>query len=93
MGLLYYAYDRNPQFDYKFQMAPGGHSLQEPGPFDIWVCQLPERPGNLPCLDYNYFKKFSIAVVVNTPLPNDKVTINNLNLPGHKTVRNAQIIK
>ena len=88
MGLRYYA-----QFDYKFQMAGGGAHVKEPGPFDIWICRLHEIPPNLPCLNYNYFKKFGAAVVVNTLLPNDKVTFNDLPLPDGNTVRNAQLIK
>jgi len=87
-GLLYYE-----QFNYKVRIAPFGTYVEQPGSFDIWICQLSERPLNLPCLNYNYFKKFGAAVVVNTPLPNDKVAFNKLNLPDNKTVLNAQIIK
>jgi hypothetical protein len=64
MGFLYYR-----QFDYKFNIA-------KQGKFDVFICSKPERPPGAVCLDWNYFEKANIAVVLNTALLTDKVVLD-----------------
>ena len=64
MGFLYYR-----QFDYKFNIAKQGQ-------FDVFICSKAERPSGAVCLDWNYFEKEHIAVVLNTALPTDKVALD-----------------
>lgn len=56
-------------FDYKFRI------LRKPGGHDIYICRKDERgPGSV-CLDWDYYSKVNVAVVVNCKLPDDKVVI------------------
>jgi len=63
MGFLYYK-----QFDYKFNIV-------KQGKYDVFICHKNKRPSGAVCLDWNYFEKAGIAVVLNTALPADKVAL------------------
>ena len=65
MGCNYYY-----QFGYKFMMAPGGQSLPEPGPFDVFICEKQElspKTEGLGKVDNNIYSANNIAVLLNTP--------------------------
>ncbi len=64
VGFMYYR-----QFDYKFNLLKGQKG-------DIYICRLDERPLNVACLDWDYYSKYKVAVVVNCKLPDDKVVIS-----------------
>ena len=64
MGFLYYK-----QFDYKFNIV-------KQGKYNVFICHKNKRPSGAVCLDWNYFKKAGIAVVLNTALPPDKVALD-----------------
>ena len=63
MGFLYYK-----QFDYKFNIV-------KQGKYDVFICQKDKKPSGAVCLDWDYFEKAGIAVVINTALPPDKVAL------------------
>jgi hypothetical protein len=63
MGFLYYK-----QFDYKFNIV-------KQGKYDVFICHKNKRPSGAVCLDWNYFKKAGIAVVLNTALSADKAVL------------------
>jgi hypothetical protein len=65
VGFMYYWI-----FDYKFRI------LREPGGHDIYICRKDERGSGVLCLDWDYYSKVNVAVVVNCPLPEDKVVID-----------------
>lgn len=56
--------------DYKFRI------LKKPGRHDIYICRNDERDPGSVCLDWDYYSKQHVAVVVNCKLPDDKVVIS-----------------
>lgn len=64
MGFLYYK-----QFDYKFNTV-------KQGKYDVFICHKNKRPSGAVCLDWDYFEKAGIAVVLNTALPADRVALD-----------------
>ncbi len=65
VGFMYYL-----PLDYKFRI------LRKPGGHDIYICRKDERGLGALCLDWDYYSKVNVAVVVNCKLPDDKVVIS-----------------
>jgi hypothetical protein len=65
IGFMYYR-----MFDYKFRI------LRKPGGHDIYICRKDERDPGAVCLDWDYYSKVNVAVVVDCKLPNDKAVIS-----------------
>jgi hypothetical protein len=64
MGFLYYK-----QFDYKFNIVKQGE-------YDVFICSILKRPPKAICLDWDYFKNASIAVVINRAPPENKALLD-----------------
>lgn len=61
--LLYYK-----QFDYKFNIVRRGQH-------NVMIYHREERPSGTVCLEWDYFNRSKCAVVVNCPLPADRVNL------------------
>jgi len=64
MGFLYYR-----QFGYRFNIVRGGN-------FDVLICSTQEKKPRALCLDRDFFSKADTAVVINCPLPENKVHLS-----------------
>ncbi len=56
------------QFDYKFNIVRGGQH-------DVMIYRREERPEGVVCLEWDYFNRSKCAIVVNCPLPDDRVIL------------------
>jgi len=64
MGFLYYG-----QFDYKFNIA-------RQGKYDVLICRVDEKPAGSVTLNWEPFEDSVSLVVINCPLPADRVVLD-----------------